>query len=35
MTPSEIRQAIRILAGMGITAADLYAAGKTLRKVKA
>ncbi len=34
MTPSEIRQVIRILAGMGIhTARDM--AGKTLRKVKA
>ena len=34
MTPAEIRQAIRFLAGMGIhTARDM--AGKTLRKVKA
>jgi hypothetical protein len=33
MTPSEIRQAIRILAGMGIhNARDM--AGKTLRKVR-
>jgi hypothetical protein len=34
MTPSEIRQAIRILAGMGITPADLYAARQTLRLVR-
>ncbi len=33
MTPSEIRRAISILAGMGIhTARDM--AGKTLRKIK-
>lgn len=34
MSPAEIRQAVRILAGLGITAADLFAAGKTLRLVK-
>lgn len=34
MTPSEIRQAVRLLAGLGIhTYRDM--AGKTLRKVEA
>ena len=35
MSPSQIRRAVRILAGMGIhTAAELMATGKTLREVK-
>lgn len=35
MTPSEIRQAVRYLLGMGyLTAGDVLAAGKRLRVVR-
>ena len=35
MTPAEIRQAVRILLGMGYrTAGDVLAAGKRLRVVR-
>lgn len=35
MTPAQIRQAVRILQGMGyVTAGDVLASGKTLRMKK-
>lgn len=35
MTPAEIRQAVRILLGMGYrTAGDVLASGKTIRVVR-
>ena len=35
MTPSELRQAVRILLGMGYrTAGDVLASGKTIRVVR-
>lgn len=35
MTPAQIRQAVRILIGMGyLTAGDVLAAGKRLRVVR-
>ena len=34
MSPAELRQAVRILLGMGITPADLWQAGKRLQVVR-
>ena len=34
MSPAELRQAVRLLEDRGITVADLWRAGKSLRKVR-